>query len=58
MGDQLNEMQLENDQLTEQLSQFSNVTIDKFVTIKECEVLEQKVKGILHNIEQKKVRLS
>lgn len=55
MGDQLNEMQLENDQLIDQLSQYSSATIDRFVTVKECEALEQKVKSILQHIDQKKV---
>ena len=55
MADQLNEMQSENDELTEQLSLYTGGTIDKCTTIKECEMLENKFKIILQNIEGKKV---
>jgi predicted RNase H-like nuclease (RuvC/YqgF family) len=55
LADQLNEMQSENEDLTEQLAQFSSAAIDRLVTLKECEALESKLKSILHNIEHRKV---
>jgi hypothetical protein len=58
MADQLNEMQSENDELTDQLSQFSVSTIERLVTITECESLESKVKAILQHIDNKKVHCS
>jgi predicted RNase H-like nuclease (RuvC/YqgF family) len=55
LADQLNEVQSENEDLMEQLAEFSSTAIDRLVTLKECDALESKVKVILHNIEQKKV---
>ncbi len=58
MADQLNEMQAENTELTDQLAHFSGATVEKFTTIKECEGLENKLKLILQKIEEKKVFIS
>jgi hypothetical protein len=55
MADQLNEMQSENDELTDQLSQFSVATIERLVTIAECESFENKIKMILQHVDNKKV---
>ena len=55
LTDQLEDMHSENSDLTSQLALLSGTTIDKFLSLNECESLEKKLKDILKRVEEKKV---
>lgn len=55
LTDQLEDMHSENSDISAQLALLSGATIEKFVSLNECEALEKKLKDILKHVEEKKV---
>lgn len=57
LSDKLEEMHSENADLTQQLALLSGSTVEKFVTVAECEEVEKKLKATLQLVERKKTAI-